>query len=133
MTIDLAAANDALPPLARHLGVRLTEAGPDRIVAELTIRPEHCTVGNICHGGTLMALADTAGAVAAFLNLPQGAAGTTTIESKTNLVASAPVGATLVAAATPVHRGRRAQTWQTRIEAPSGRLVSLTIQTQLTL
>lgn len=77
-----------------------------------------------------MALADTLGAVATILNLPEGA-GTTTIESKTNFLSSAPVGTTVIAECTPVHRGRRTMVWQTRISSREGKLIALVTQTQL--
>jgi uncharacterized protein (TIGR00369 family) len=86
----------------------------------------------VLHGGAIMAFADTLGALGTLLNLPEGA-GTTTIESKTNFVAPAPVGTRVVGEATPVHRGRRTLLWQTRISTPEGRLVALVMQTQLVL
>jgi 1,4-dihydroxy-2-naphthoyl-CoA hydrolase len=79
-----------------------------------------------------MAFADTLGAVATVVNLPQGA-GTTTVESKTNFVAPAPVGIRVIGETTPVHRGRRTMIWQTRVATPEGRLIALVIQTQLVL
>ena len=72
-------------------------------------------------------------AVGAFLNLPEGSKGTTTTESKTNLIAAAPAGSVLTATAEPVSTGRRLQVWQTRIETADGKLVALTTQTQLNL
>ena len=75
----------------------------------------------------------SAGAVATFINLPEGARGTTTLESKTNFVAAAPVGMVVTATATPVHRGRRTQIWQTRVETQDGKLVALVTQTQMVL
>jgi uncharacterized protein (TIGR00369 family) len=79
-----------------------------------------------------MALADTVGAAATALNLPAGA-GTTTLESKTNFLSAGAVGATLVATATPIHRGRRTQVWQTRIETEQGKLAAIVTQTQMVL
>ncbi len=73
------------------------------------------------------------GAFATFINLPDGASGTTTLESKTNFVAPAPAGGIVTATATPVHRGRRTQVWQTRIETEAGKLVALVTQTQMVL
>ncbi|MEU0456206.1 PaaI family thioesterase, partial [Streptomyces sp. NPDC006129] len=70
-------------PFAGELGIALEEAAPARVEAALAWTPELCTVGGVLHGGALMALADTAGAVCAFLNLPPGAS-TSTVESKTN-------------------------------------------------
>ena len=120
-------------PLARHLGIRFVSAGPDQVVAELEITEDLCTSGSIMHGGTAMALADTVGAVATFLNLPEGAGGTTTVESKTNFLAACPAGQTVTATSPPGHRGRRTQMWQTRIERADGKLVALTSQTQMIL
>jgi uncharacterized protein (TIGR00369 family) len=132
MSIDVASLSErfrgTLPEL---LGVRFVEAGPDRVVAELTIRDELRTVGGALHGGTLMALADTVGAAATVINLPPGAT-TTTLESKTNFLAAGRAG-TVRAEATCLHRGRRTMVWQTRITDASGRLLSLTIQTQMVL
>ena len=79
-----------------------------------------------------MALADTLGAIATVINLPESAS-TTTIESKTNFVAPAPVDTTVVAECTPIHRGKRTMLWQTRISTREGRLVALVTQTQLVM
>jgi uncharacterized protein (TIGR00369 family) len=98
----------------------------------MRVKPEHCTSGQRVHGGALMALADTLGGVGAFLNLG-AASGTTTIESKTNFLGAASAGATLVATATPIHRGRRTQVWQTQIATEDGRPIALVTQTQLML
>jgi 1,4-dihydroxy-2-naphthoyl-CoA hydrolase len=86
----------------------------------------------IMHGGAIMAFADTLGAAGTILNLPEGA-GTTTIESKTNFIAGAPLGARLVGETLPVHRGRRTQVWTTRITTAEGRLVAIVTQTQMVL
>jgi uncharacterized protein (TIGR00369 family) len=117
--------------LPELLGLRFTEASRDRVVAELTHREALTTIGGSLHGGTLMALADTVGAFATVLNLPPGAS-TTTLESKTNFFAAARSG-TVRAESTPLHRGKRTMVWQTRVTDESGRLLSLTIQTQMVL
>src|SRR5713226_9197921 len=101
-------------PFAKLLGIRLTAAAPEKVTAELLVREDLCTIPAVLHGGALMALADTLGACATILNL-SGGAGTTTIESKTNFLAPAPVGTTVRAECTPIHRGRRTMVWQTRI------------------
>ena len=119
-------------PFADLLGIRVTETTADRVVAEMEVRPELCTSPPVLHGGAVMAFADTLGALGTIANLPDGA-GTTTIESKTNFVAAAPVGTTIIGTATPVHRGRRTQVWQTRITTREGKLVALVTQTQLIL
>ena len=117
--------------LAEHLGMRFVETGPDRVVAELEIRDHLRTIRGALHGGTLMALADATGGTAALINLPEGAA-TATIESKTNFFAAGKSG-TVRAEATPLHKGRSTTVWQTRITDESGKLLSLTIQTQAVL
>ncbi|HBH03518.1 MAG: phenylacetic acid degradation protein [Candidatus Rokubacteria bacterium RBG_16_73_20] len=117
--------------LGELLGIRFVEASPERVVAELAYREALTTVGGSLHGGALMALADTVGAAATALNLPPGA-GTTTIESKTNFLAAARSG-TVRAEATPLHRGKRTMVWQTRVTDEAGRLLSLTVQTQMVL
>ena len=113
------------------LGVRFVEGGSERVVAEVQIRDDLKTVGGRLHGGTLMTLADIVGATATAINLPPGAS-TTTLESKTNFFAAGREGL-IRAEATPLHRGRLTQVWQTRITDESGRLLSLTIQTQMVL
>lgn len=118
--------------LAKLLDIRLTVAEPDRVVGELTIRAEHTTAGDAVHGGTLMALADTLGALGTVLNLPDGQT-TTTIESKTNFFAAARIGMCLTAESVPLHRGRRTQVWETRITGENGRLVAKVTQTQLVI
>jgi len=117
--------------LAEHLGMRFVETGKDRVIAELDIRPNLCTIRGTVHGGTLMALADAVGGTATILNLPEGAA-TATIESKTNFFAAGK-GGTIRAEATPLHKGRSTMVWQTRVTDESGKMLSLTIQTQAVL
>ena len=133
MTADQLAALAASMPFAKLIGFEVVKAGKDRIVARATVRDDLCTAGGIAHGGFLMTLADCAGALGAFLNLPDGAKTTTTPESKTNLIAAAPAGSVLTATATPVSIGRRLQVWQTRIEREDGKLVALTTQSQMNL
>ncbi len=132
MDLDPARLTDSLKgTLGGLLGLRFVEVSADRIVAELEIRDDLRTVGGALHGGTLMALADTVGAAATIVNLTGGNT-TTTIESKTNFFAGARSGR-VRAEATALHRGRRTHVWQTRITDESGRLLSLTIQTQMVL
>jgi uncharacterized protein (TIGR00369 family) len=114
------------------LGVRLTEVTPERVIAELTVRPELCTAGGVLHGGAFMAFADTLGAVGTVVNLPAGAR-TTTIESKTNFVGAAKTGSRVMGESTPLHRGRTTMVWQTRITSESGKLLALVTQTQMVL
>ncbi len=120
-------------PFASHLDFTLLRCDAGAAVVEVVLAPECCTAGGTAHGGFLMALADFTGAAGAHAVLPPGARSTTTIESKTNMMAAAPVGTLLRATATPLHIGRRTSVWTTRIETPEGRLVSVTTQTQMVL
>jgi uncharacterized protein (TIGR00369 family) len=121
-----------MPPLSRWMGISVTRADPELVAAELTVREELCTAGSIIHGGAIMAFADTVGAMGTMANLRDGQ-GTTTVESKTNFFAGTPVGTRLTAEATPLHRGRRTQVWETRITNEQGRLVAKVTQTQMVL
>ncbi len=124
--------NDDMLPFAKLMGIRFKTAELDRVVAELLVRDELCTRPAVAHGGAVMAFADTLGAAGTILNLPAGAY-TTTIESKTNFLAAAPVGSRLIGETTPVHRGKTTMVWQTRISTDAGRLLALVTQTQLIL
>lgn len=128
----LARLNSEMLPFAEVLGIAFTAAAPERVVATLRVREPLCTRPAVLHGGAIMAFADTLGAAGTMLNLPDGAA-TTTIESKTNFMAPAPLGTTLTGEAIPLHRGRRTQVWQTRIVAAEGRLIAIVTQTQLVI
>jgi 1,4-dihydroxy-2-naphthoyl-CoA hydrolase len=131
--MDLATRlQQTLPPFPRWLGITVTVATPDRVVAEITVRQDLCTANDILHGGAIMAFADTIGALGTVANLRDGQ-GTTTIESKTNFFAASSLGALLIAEATPLHRGRRTQVWETRLTNAEGRLVAKVTQTQLIL
>jgi len=114
------------------LGIELKEAAPERVLATLTVRQDLCTVGGALHGGAIMAFADTLGAVGTFVNLPAGHR-TTTIESKTNFIGSAPLGSRVTGESTPVHRGRTTMVWQTRITSDAGKLVAIVTQTQMVI
>ncbi len=130
--MDVAQFNQRLAgTLPELLGMRFVSLDPDCVVAELDIRDALRTVGGALHGGTLMAFADTLGAAATIVNIPAGA-GTTTLESKTNFFAAGRTGV-VRGEATPLHRGRRTQVWQTRVTDAAGRMLSLTLQTQMVL
>jgi 1,4-dihydroxy-2-naphthoyl-CoA hydrolase len=120
-------------PFAELKGVTFVAADKDRVVARMRVRPDLCTLYQTIHGGALMALADSVGAAATIINLPEDAKGTTTLESKTNFIGGASEGTTVIATATPIHRGRRTQVWQTRLETEDGKLVAVVIQTQMVL
>lgn len=118
----------ALMPFAGQLGLTLDEAGPDRVVARLAWAPHLCTAGGVLHGGVLMSLADTAGALVTFLGLPEGAT-TATITSTSQMFRPVTEG-TVRAVATPLHRGRTTVTAQSSLYDAEQRLVAQTTQIQ---
>ena len=120
------------PLLPGLIGLRLREAGKDRVVATMVVRHDLCTTGDVLHGGAMMAFADTLGAIGTFQNLPSGAR-TTTIDSSTKFVASASLGTTVVGECVAFHRGRTTMVWQTLIKSESGKLCAVVTQTQLIL
>ena len=120
-----------LVPFAAMLGLRVAAAAPEEVRLELDHRPELCTAAGVLHGGAIMALADTTGAVCAFLNLPEGAT-TTTVESKTNMLAAVREGV-LTAMAQPLHVGSSLIVVETELRRADGRLAAKTTQTQAVL
>jgi uncharacterized protein (TIGR00369 family) len=126
-----AMAHEAMP-FARDLGVEVLGASTESVVARVAWAPERCTSGRILHGGVLMSLADSAGALLAFLNLPDGAAGTTTLVSSTSFLRAVGSGAA-TATSVPLHRGRTTIVVETTIADDDGRLVAKVTQTQAVL
>jgi uncharacterized protein (TIGR00369 family) len=114
------------------LGIRIKEAEPERILAELHVRDDLRTVPGVMHGGAIMGFADALGGLATGLNLAPGF-GTTTIESKTNFFAPATAGTTITAECVALHRGRRTHVWQTTIRGANGRVCAIVTQTQIVL
>jgi uncharacterized protein (TIGR00369 family) len=114
------------------MGVRLLTLEPERVVAELPVRPDLCTAGGILHGGATMAFADTLGAVGTILNLPQGKR-TTTTDSSTKFIGGARVDTTVVGESVALHRGRTTMVWQTTIRSAEGKLCAVVTQTQLVM
>jgi len=120
-----------LIPFARTVGIELVEVGPERVVGRLDWAAERCTSADVLHGGALMVLADTCGAVCAVQHLPEGA-GTSTIESKTNFFRGVR-GGTVTATSVPLHTGRTTIVVQTEMRDADGKLVAMTTQTQAVL
>jgi 1,4-dihydroxy-2-naphthoyl-CoA hydrolase len=119
-------------PLCATLGISADAFRPDEVVLSLDWSPTLCTSNNVLHGGIVMALADSAGGVCAFLNLPEGAAGTATIESKTNFLAATRSG-TVKARSRPLHIGKRVIVLETDVRGDDGKLAAKVLQTQAIL
>jgi 1,4-dihydroxy-2-naphthoyl-CoA hydrolase len=131
--MDLSEIQQLLEPLFPGLmGVTLLEASPERVVAEMEVRSDLCTLGGILHGGACMAFADTLGAIGTALNLRQGCA-TTTIASSTKFIAAAKAGTRVRGESVALHRGRTTMVWQTSVTGPNHKLCAVVTQTQLVL
>lgn len=118
--------------MAKTLGARTVSASRHEIVLALDWRQEITQPAGLLHGGAIMALADTAGGALSYANLPEGATGTSTIESKTNFLAAVPSG-TVTARARVLKAGRSVIVLETEVTDESGRLVAKVIQTQIVL
>jgi uncharacterized protein (TIGR00369 family) len=122
----------AAMPFAGLLGLEVVAASPDEVRARLAWDESRCTAGGILHGGALMGLADSSGGLCAFLNLPDGSAGTATIESKSNFFR--PVSDRYVEATSRVlHQGRTTIVVETELRDADGRLAAKVTQTQAIL
>jgi len=119
-------------PFAGLLGLEVVSASPEEVRARLEWDERRCTAGGILHGGALMGLADSSGGLCAFLNLPDGASGTATIESKSNFFR--PVSDRYVEATSRVlHQGRTTIVVETELRDADGRLAAKVTQTQAVL
>ena len=127
---DLAALVAAMPHAAA-LGVALESASADEVVGGFDWAQERCTAGGVIHGGALMALADSVGAVCAFLGLPPGTT-TATTSSTTHFLRAVREGR-VTATARPLHRGRSQVVVKTDLVDGSGRLVATVTQSQAVL
>jgi 1,4-dihydroxy-2-naphthoyl-CoA hydrolase len=131
--LDVASIQKLLEPIFPGLlGIRLVSLASDRVVAEMPVRPDLCTTGDILHGGAVMAFADTLGAVGTVLNLEKGKR-TTTTDSSTKFIAAARAGTTVTGESVALHRGRTTMVWQTSIRNADGKLCAVVTQTQLVL
>ena len=127
---DLGALVAAMPHAAA-LGVALESASADEVVGGFDWAEERCTAGGVIHGGALMALADSVGAVCAFLGLPPGTT-TATTSSTTHFLRAVREGR-VTATARPLHRGRAQVVVRTDLTDAQGRLVATVTQSQAVL
>jgi len=122
----------ALMPLTRTFGITIVAYAADGVRARLAWDASLCTAGGVLHGGALMALADSTGGACAFLNLPAGSAGTTTIESKTNFIRAVRDGY-VESHSRPLHTGKTVIVVETDLRDDRDRLVARVTQSQLVL
>ena len=118
-------------PYSKLLGIKLLEATKDKVVGELLIREDLCTAGGTMHGGCMMSFCDVLGATGAWLAIPEGAKGTTTIESNTAFLRGPPPGTPVTGVSPPVRIGGRSSVWHTEVTDPNGTKVCLVTKNQL--
>jgi uncharacterized protein (TIGR00369 family) len=118
-------------PVAAALGVQIDQASNDEVRGRLDWTAERCTADGVMHGGALMTLADSLGAICAYLNLPEGAS-TATIESKTNFFAPLAAGH-VHGVSRALHKGRRTIVVDTELRDDAGKLLARVTQTQAVL
>jgi uncharacterized protein (TIGR00369 family) len=120
-------------PLCATLGMDVDEMTAARVVMSVEWDERLCTSNGMLHGGLVMALADSAGAVCASLNLPADATGTSTIESKTNFLGAVRDGR-VSATSRPLHVGSTTIVVETDVRRMADdRLVAKVTQTQIVL
>jgi 1,4-dihydroxy-2-naphthoyl-CoA hydrolase len=121
-----------IAPLAGTLGIEVSHAAAEEVRGGMDWAREKCTGGGVLHGGALMAFADTLGGVCAFLNLPDGATTTATVESKTNFFRAVREGR-VEGVTRPLHVGRSFIVVQTDVLDDQERRVAQVTQTQAIL
>jgi uncharacterized protein (TIGR00369 family) len=129
---ELTTQMHAAMPFTAVLGATALKVGPDEVVLRLGWDATRCTSGGLLHGGALMALADAAGGMCAFANLPDGATGTATVTSATNFLRPV-TGGHVEAAARPLNLGRTVIVVDTELRDADGRLAARVTQTQAVL
>jgi uncharacterized protein (TIGR00369 family) len=132
VTSDATASFHEMVPFAATLGIEMLSSAPSEVRGRIAWAESLCTVGGALNGGVVMALADNTGALCAFLNLPEGSGGTTTVESKTNFLRAVNDGHA-TATSRPLHTGRRFVVVETEVHDDADRLVAKVTQTQAVL
>ena len=118
--------------LPGYLGMQVIKATQEEVIGTLEIKENLCTIGEVAHGGAIMAFADTMGAICAFLNMPPNSK-TTTIESKTNLIRPGKLGETLTARSKLLNKGRTLMLLYTAVQDSQEKLVAVVVQTQIVI
>ena len=128
---DLNAASAGyLPGL---LGIAFTSAGDGWIEAGLAIRQAVMAPNGFLHAGTVVTLADSCCGHGCMRTLPDGAAGFTTVELKSNFLGTAREGF-IDCRAEIAHRGRSTQLWDAKVtHRETGKTLALFRCTQMIL
>lgn len=116
-----------------YLGIHFTRVEHGRVDGRMPVRAEFMAPNGYLHAGSVVTLADTCAGFGCNASLPEGAAGYTTIELKSNFLGTAREG-TLTCTATLAHGGRSTQVWDATVtHAETGRTLALFRCTQMIL
>ena len=119
--MDLDELNGA-SPFVKHLGLEITEATGDRVVARWTAAEKHHQPFGIVHGGVHASVVETLGSIGATVWF--GDRGKCVgVSNSTDFYRAVSEGE-LVSVGTPIHQGRSQQVWLVETHDAEGRLVS---------
>ena len=116
-----------------YLNMEFLKVEKDEVIARINLQQHHFGWNGYLHAGTIFALADSCAGYGCVRSLPEGAAGFTTIETKTNFLSTVRQGS-IQAIAIPLHRGKSTQVWDTSVSSTeNGQLLSCYRCTQMIL
>ena len=116
------------------LGISWEEIGAGRARGRFTVAKTHMAPNGFLHAASVIALLDTACGYGCVASLPEGASGFTTIELKSNFLATARIGETVTCQARLAHGGRTTQVWDAEaLDETTGRTLALFRCTQMVL
>jgi len=121
-TMESAAGQQLQRGMADAIGIELRLLTPDKVVATMPVDDRTRQPFGILHGGASAALAETVASIGAYLNVDGETQAAVGLELNANHLRAKRDG-TVTATATPLHRGRRTQVWEIKIEDEEGRLV----------
>lgn len=110
-------------PFNELVGLRFTLVAPDRVEAELTVRPEHHQPSGVVHGGVYCALVEAVGSTGSVARVAAEGQVAMGVHNATSFLRPTRQG-TLTAVATPVHLGRTQHLWDVRVTREDGKLAA---------
>lgn len=115
------------------LGLVITDAAVGATAGRLEVKPHHWAPNGFLHAATVVALADTLCGYGCVMSLPEGAAGFTTVELKSNHLGTVREGA-IIGRARMLHGGRTTQVWDAEVsDEATGKVIAAFRCTQMIL
>ena len=120
---DLETANISMTHLCQHLGIQLTDIGPDYVTGTMPVDTKTQQPMGLLHGGASVALAESLGSLAGNLACEKNEY---CVGLEINANHLRPVTSGLVTGtATPVHLGKTTQVWGIQIKDEKDKLVCI--------